>query len=104
MDDNKIMNEEMEDAHIVTLIDEEGNEFELEHIDTVELDGETYVALVPVFDSAEEYVDADASLEIMKIVKLENGEETLMVLDSEEEFNKVIAVFTERLAEEFEII
>ena len=38
----------------VTLIDEDGNEVEFEHIDTVEYEGVTYLAFIPAELSVEE--------------------------------------------------
>ena len=38
---------------LITLEDEEGIEREFEHVDTLELDGSTYVALVPAFENGE---------------------------------------------------
>ena len=56
----------------VTLIDEDGNEVEFEHIDTVEYNGVTYLAFIP----AEISIEEDAEVVIMQIVE-ENGEELL---------------------------
>ena len=58
----------------VTLIDEDGNEVEFEHIDTVEYNGVTYLAFIP----AEISIEEDAEVVIMQIVE-ENGEELLEV-------------------------
>ena len=38
-----------ENENIVLLTDDEGNEVEFEHIDTVEMNEEMYVILLPVF-------------------------------------------------------
>ena len=54
----------------VTLIDEDGNEVEFEHIDTVEYEGVTYLAFIP----AELSVEEDAEVVIMQVVTDENGE------------------------------
>ena len=48
----------------VTLIDEDGNEVEFEHIDTVEYEGVTYLAFIP----AELSVEEDAEVVIMQVV------------------------------------
>ena len=57
----------------LTLIDEDGNEVEFEHIDTVEYEGVTYLAFIP----AELSVEEDAEVVIMQVVTDENGEELL---------------------------
>lgn len=35
-------------ANFITVTDEEGNEFELEHLDTIEFQGQTYLAFFPL--------------------------------------------------------
>ena len=94
------------DGTIVTLIDDDGTTLEFEHIDSVEVNGVTYVALVPTFDGPEEYLDADGALELMRVVPSEtdDGEDILASIDNEDEFNMVAAAFEERLSENFDII
>lgn len=89
-------------ATLITLEDEDGVEKEFEHIDTMELDGNTYVALIPTFESGEEMLEADGELVVLKVVLDESGEEMLASIEDETEFSKVLAVFSERLEDEFE--
>ena len=53
----------------VTLIDEDGNEVEFEHIDTVEYNGVTYLAFIPaeisIEEDAEVVIIADAVFDII---------------------------------------
>ncbi len=89
----------------VTLLDEEGNELEYEMIDAVEVDGNQYVALLPalVGEDEQSILDEDYQVVILKIEN-ENGEDMLVSIDNEDEFNKVWAQFEERLSEDFDII
>lgn len=89
----------------ITLTDEDGNEFELEHLDTLEFNGETYMAFLPA-----EYEDEDPSkvleeddlgLIILKVVE-ENGVEELSTLDSDEELEAVYERFMEILFQDEE--
>ena len=88
----------------ITVTDEDGNEFELELVDTLEHNGITYHALFPAVAEDEETgepVDVDADdeeygLVIMKTVE-ENGEELLSTLDSDEELNRVYDLFMEQI-------
>ena len=41
-------------ANFITVTDEEGNEFELEHLDTIEFQGQTYLAFFPAVQDGEE--------------------------------------------------
>ena len=76
--------------NFVTLIDEDGNEVEFEHIDTVEYEGVTYLAFIPAELSLEE--DADV---IMQIVE-EDGEEMLEAVEDDEIADAVFDIVMER--------
>ncbi len=91
------MSEELNE-NIISLEDENGQEQDFEHIDTLELDGETYVALVPVDESEE------GELIVLKIVGDEDGEEVLSSIDDDAEYNRVVEKFTERLSEDYDIV
>lgn len=91
----------------ITVTDEDGNEFELEMVDSLEHNGITYFALFPAVGEDEETgepIDVDADdeefgLVIMKTI-MENGEELLSTPDSDEELEEVYALFMERFFEE----
>ena len=68
-------------ATLMTLEDEDGVEKEFEPIDTMELDGNTYVALIPTFESGEEMLEADGELVVLKVVLDESGEEMLASIE-----------------------
>ena len=82
----------------VTIIDDEGNEFELEHLDVLEVGGELYMAFVPA-DMDED--DDDFGLVILK-VDTQGDEEVFVSVDDEDELNTVYELFVERLSEEEE--
>ena len=86
----------------ITVTDEDGNDFELELVDTLEYKGITYYAMFPAVEEGEsgqpKDVDADDEeygLVIMKAIQ-ENGEELLSTLDSDEELDQVYELFMER--------
>ena len=91
----------------ISVTDEDGNEFELELVDTLEHNGITYFALFPAVGEDEETgepIDVDADdeeygLVIMKAIE-ENGEEILSTPDSDEELEEVYNLFMERFFEE----
>ena len=91
----------------ITVTDEDGNDFELELVDTLEYQGVTYYAMFPAVEEDEETgepkdVDADDEeygLVIMKAIE-ENGEELLSTLDSDEELDTVYELFMERFFQE----
>ena len=88
---------------IIALTDEEGNELQFEVIAAVELDGETYLGLIEIFDDPQKMIESDAQLIIMKQVEDNSGELTLVTLDSNEELERVVAEFEKILEEEYEI-
>ena len=77
------MSEEFGNNYVV-LTDEDGNEKEFEHIDTVELNGETYMAFIP----ADLKVDEEAEVVILKVIE-EDGEEILASVDDDDEADRV---------------
>ena len=87
--------------NFITLTDDNGNDIELEYVDALELNGQTYMAFCPVVEEDEDPDAEDLGLVILKSV-MENGEELLSTLDSEEEAEKVFELFMEQLMEEEE--
>ena len=82
----------------ITLTDEDGNEFELEHLGTLELNGTIYMSFVPA-DMDED--DEDFGLILLKVVE-KDGEELLADIDNEEELNEIYEQFMEVLFEDEE--
>lgn len=88
----------------ITVTDDEGNDIELEHLDTLEVNGTTYMAFFPAqfADAEEEPVDDEEyGLIILKVIT-ENGEELLSTIDDEEELMAVYEQFMEILFDEDE--
>ena len=86
--------------NFITLTDEDGNEIELEYVDAIEVDGQTYMAFFPtVDDEADEAAAEEFGLVILKSIP-ENGEELLRTLDSDEELNRVYDLFMEQLMDD----
>ena len=93
----------------ISVTDENGNEVELELVDSLEHNGVTYYAMFPAVAENEETgepVDVDADdeeygLVIMKVIE-ENGEELLSTPDSDEELDTVYNLFMERFFDEDE--
>ena len=81
--------------NFISLTDEDGNEFEREYIDALELDGQTYMAFFPAVEE-DEAEDEDLGLVILKSIMVD-GEEQLSTLDSDEELQRVYDLFMEQL-------
>lgn len=79
----------------VTLTDEEGVEREFDIIGTLQMDGADYFALVAVDGEEDEYI-------ILKAVE-ENGEEVLITIDDDDEFDRVADAFDNEMMEEYDL-
>lgn len=90
-------------ADLYTLVDEEGVEQTFELMDTYETDeGELYYALVPYYENPEDMVEADTELVVLRSEEDENGEETLVSIDDDAEYEKIGQIFMDRLSETYE--
>lgn len=110
------MDEERED--MIVLVDENGVEIELEHLDTMEVKGNKYVVFLTLdeieedeeaeeieeaeeeFDE-EEYIDTD-EIVILKVEENENDEDSFVTIEDEDELNQVFEEFKKRVEEEYE--
>ena len=89
-------------SELVTVVDEEGVQHQFELIDAIETDDGRYVALLPVYDEAQDIVDDDGELIILEVTE-EDGEEGLGPIENDELFDNIAAIFEDRLADLFEI-
>jgi len=91
------MSEERDD--IVVLVDENGEEVEFEHLDTIELNGNEYVVLLPL-DESEEEKDIDEVV----ILKIEHGEteDSFVSVEDDDELDAVFEEFRVRMEDEFD--
>ena len=79
--------------------DEDGNDIELEYVDALEHEGQTYMAFFPAVEDEADEESEDYGLVILKSVT-ENGEELLTTLDSDQELQRVYDLFMEQLMDE----
>ena len=99
--DEKNMIPENEDAlqgEFYTLTDEDGNELQFEVIGSAELNGQMYYAMVPVDDQPEE--EDVYEYVILKAEKDEDGEDVLVTIDDDDEFDDVADYFDDMLSDE----
>ena len=95
-------------ANFISLIDEDGNEFVLEHLDTLEHNGALYMAFFPVQEAQEEGEPTDIDLDDEEygliILRAEDvdGEQQLVTIDDDNELDAVYQAFMESLFEEEE--
>lgn len=87
---------------LITLIDDEGNEHSFEILDKIIEDDNEYLALYPVFDSAEDSVNDSGEYYIMEVIFGDDGEEELAELDDEDLLDRLANQFEERFASMFD--
>ena len=88
----------MEDQYgsdFITIADEDGTEFELEVLSTLEYNGESYMAVIPASDGSE---DQQLEVSILKSIE-EDGEPILCAIEDEEELKAVYDLIMDQLYE-----
>ena len=85
-------------SDFITIVDEDGQEYELEVLSTLEYDGNTYMAVIPAGEHADEF---QMEVSILKSVE-EDGEPILTAIEDEEELQAVYDLIMDSLYEEDE--
>ena len=80
-------------SDFISITDEDGNEFELEVLSTLEYNGATYLAAITAGE------EADPEVIVLKSVE-EDGESLLCTIDDEQEFEAVNTLIIESLFED----
>ena len=83
-------------SDFLTIADEDGNEFELEVLSTLEYNGATYLAVIPAAESME---TLELEVSILKSME-EDGEAILSVIEDEAELEAVHDILMDSLYEE----
>ena len=83
-------------SDFITIVDEDGTEYELEVLNTVEYNGASYLAVIPA-DNGE--ADADLEISILKSIE-EDGEPLLCAIEDEDELQAVYELIMDSLYEE----
>lgn len=83
-------------SDFITISDEDGTEYELEVLSTLEYNGSTYLAVIPAGESANEF---QLEVSILKSVE-EDGEPILCAIEDEQELQAVYDLIMDSLYEE----
>ena len=86
-------------SDFMTIVDEDGTEYELEVLSSLEYNGATYLAVVPASDGEDE--EAELNVSILKSVE-EDGESILCAVEDEQELEAVYELIMEQLYEDEE--
>ena len=84
-------------SDFMTIVDEDGTEYELEILPTLEYNGFTYLAVVPADDSEDTGIKYEVS--ILKSVE-EDGESILCAIEDDQELQTVEQLIMDQLYED----
>lgn len=98
---DKNINEEY-NPDLISLCDDEGNEYNFEVLDAVETDEARYLALLPIYIDPQALLDDSGELVIVKVDE-ENGEEFFSEIEDDDEYEMIADAFIDRLQNAFEI-
>ena len=85
-------------SDFLTIVDEDGTEYELEVLTTLDYNGSSYLAVIPAGQSAGEF---ELEVSILKSVE-EDGESILCAIEDEDELQAVYDLIMDTLYEEEE--
>ena len=85
-------------SDFITIVDEDGTEYELEVLTTLEYSGSQYLAVIPAGEDKDEY---ELEVSILKSVD-EDGESILCAIEDENELQAVYDLIMDSLYEEDE--
>ena len=83
-------------SDFMTIVDEDGTEFELEVLSTLEYNGFTYLAVIPAGSEEEESLEVS----VLKSVEEDDGEPILCAIEDDQELETVYNLIMDRLYEE----
>ena len=83
-------------SDFITIVDEDGTEFELEVLTTLDYNGSTYLAVSPADDHLS---NQEMEVSILKSVE-ENGESILCAIEDDQELETVYALIMDSLYDE----
>ena len=84
-------------SDFMTIVDEDGEEYELEVLTSVEHSGSSYLAVIPA--GLDDDPDVSPEISILKSVE-EDGEPILCAIEDEQELETVYSLIMDRLYED----
>ncbi len=94
---------DMYESNLISLLDDEGNEYEFEIIEELDYQDRHYYALMPLFDMPDdEQEDSENVYMIFEDIIDENGEPQLAEIDDEALLDTLAEMFEEKFDEALE--
>ena len=85
--------DEMEDVDLISLLDDEGNEYEFEVLDEIDYKDGHYYALMPTFDLPDQDIESGSTYMIFEAVEDENGEPQLAEIEDVDLLDEIAEIF-----------
>ncbi len=87
---------------IISVTDDDGNEILFELLERYENDNGVYVAITEYRDDAEDIVETDYEVIILKVAE-ENGDEYLEEIEDEAEYNEVSEILMNKIEQQYDV-
>lgn len=87
---------------IISVTDDDGNEILFKLLERYENDNGVYVAITEYRDDAEDIVEADYEVIILKVAE-ENGDEYLEEIEDEAEYNEVSEILMNKIEQQYDV-
>ena len=96
-------NDELYMPDILSVTDDDGNEIEFELLERYETEDCVYVAITEYRDDAEEIVEADFEVIILKVVEDKDGNEYLEEIQDDMEYEQISDILMAKVEEKYEV-
>lgn len=96
-------NEELYMPDIISVTDDDGKEIEFELLERYETDDAVYVAITEYRDDAEEIVEGDFEVIILKVVEDKDGNEYLEEITDDMEYEQVSDILMGMVEQKYDV-
>ena len=100
-DMEKDMQNEEYEADLVSLVDEDGNEYDFEVLDEIDYKVGHYYALAPQFDLPDQDIESGSTYMIFEAVEDEDGQPQLAEIDDEDLLDELAEIFENNFDETY---
>lgn len=97
-----LQEEEYTDTDLVSLVDDEGNEYEFEVLDEIDYNDSHYYALAPQFDLPDQDIESGSTYMIFEAVEDEDGQPQLAEIEDEELLDELAEIFEDHFDAAYE--
>jgi len=102
-DMEKDMQNEEYEADLVSLVDEDGNEYDFEVLDEIDYKDGHYYALAPQFDLPDQDIESGSTYMIFEAVEDEDGQPQLAEIDDEDLLDELAEIFENNFDEAYKV-